>query len=84
MAGKRLIAQLTPTNVLLAALIATVTWIGSSQAETLKYLQTGVNQALTQGAALMERVNSLVRDSSDRKADIQAVNQRIDKMLEPR
>ena len=82
MAGKRLIAQLTPTNVLLAALIATVTWIGSSQAETLKYLQTGVNQALTQGAALMERVNSLVHDSADRKAEILAVNQRIDKLLE--
>jgi len=32
----------------------------------------------------MERVNSLVRESGDRKADIQAVNQRIDKMLEAR
>ena len=84
MAGKRLIALLTPTNVLLAVVITLIGTIGASQAETLKYLQTGVNQALTQGAALMERINSLARESGDRKAEIQAVNQRIDKMLEVR
>ncbi len=79
-----LIALLTPTNVLLTLVLALVSTIGATQAETLKYLQIGLNQALTQGAALMERVNSLVRESGDRKADIQAVNQRIDKMLEAR
>jgi hypothetical protein len=68
----------------LALVITLIGTIGASQAETLKYLQISVNQALTQGAALMERVNSLVRESGDRKADIQAVNQRIDKMLEAR
>ena len=79
-----LIALLTPTNVLLALVLALVSTIGATQAEALKYVQTGVNQALTQGAALMERVNSLVRESGDRKADIVQINQRIDKMLEAR
>jgi len=77
-----LLALLTPTNVLLAALIGTISWIGASQAESIKFLQTGVNQALTQGAALMERVNGLMREQGDRKSEIVQINQRIDKLME--
>jgi hypothetical protein len=79
-----LISLLTPTNVLLALVVTLVSTIGATQAEALKYVQIGVNQALTQGAALMERVNGLMREQVDRKTDIAQINQRIDKMLEAR